>query len=312
VGTFSLGAGSLGFVRLARAQEATEAAPAMQPMVSAFYRYPMGDAMLTVIQDGFSAIEPQFLAVNAPEEALALAQESNLPIPFNSTFNVTLVENGDRRIIIDTGLGAAMAMPGFSGGNLIPTLEALGLSAADITDVVISHFHPDHIGGALAQEGLMFPNAMHHFPQPEQDFLANAPADNEQLAPLIQMANAMLMPAQEGDQLTLYNAEAEVVPGVQAVAAPGHTPGHMAFLVSGGDKSLMLTIDTANHAVLAVQHPEWHMAFDAIPDLAVETRRAILGRAADEKLQVLGYHFPFPGIGVIVREGEGFRYIPTN
>jgi glyoxylase-like metal-dependent hydrolase (beta-lactamase superfamily II) len=281
-------------------------AQAATPGVSAFSRFNVGEYEVTVIQDGLFQLDTAIFGANAEEGAVdALLAENNLPTGMiNATLNITLVNTGDQLVLIDTGLSAAAAPV---GGRLIPTLELLGVTAADINAVVLSHFHQDHVNGVSDGSAATFPNATYYFPQVEWDFLQNAPSDLEQA----NSAKALLQPISDGDQLQFYAADAEVVPGIQAIAAPGHTPGHSALLIASGGSQLLNIVDTAIQSVASVQRPDWYVAFDADGALASETRIALLGRAADEGLQILGYHFPFPGVGYIARDGESFQYTAT-
>jgi glyoxylase-like metal-dependent hydrolase (beta-lactamase superfamily II) len=298
IGALGLGLGGrtlLTDVRRARAQGGA---------VSAIFRHSVGDKELTIIQDGVATLDPSIFGVNAPEGGVAeFLEENNLPPAFSTTINIILVRDESGLTLMDTGNGAA------ASANLIPTLELLGIAPGDINHIVMSHFHPDHINGLVTDGELVFPNAEVHFPTAEYEFLQNAPTGTPFDA-LIQTANDYLGLAEAADQLTFFESDAEVLPGVQSIATLGHTPGHHSFLLSSGDAQLMATVDVANNAHISLAHPEWFFGFDAIPEQASETRKAVFGRAADEKLQILAYHFPFPGIGFIDRDGEGFKFLP--
>jgi glyoxylase-like metal-dependent hydrolase (beta-lactamase superfamily II) len=273
------------------------------PAASAFYKLPLGDFQLTVIQDNAAPFNPDLYGSNQPEGTVTeFLEERNVRVEgLKNTFNVLLVNTGDRLALIDTGLSAAGG-----GGRLIPTLGAIGIAPEDITDVVISHFHGDHVNGISNGGTLSFPNAAHYISQAEWDFLQGARSDGAN------NAVAKLQPAADAGQLQYYNDQDEVVPGIQAVAAPGHTPGHHAFLIASGSSQLLHVVDAATQNIISVQNPTWYFNFDSDPDGAVETRLALLNRAADEQIPMFGYHFAFPGIGYIDREGEGFRYLATS
>jgi glyoxylase-like metal-dependent hydrolase (beta-lactamase superfamily II) len=300
----ALGAGMLGTgLALPRAARAQTGAPAEGAL--GFYRFRIGALEATVMQDGVSQLDPALFGGGAPEGAVdEVLAEANLPAPLNVTFNLLLLRTADTIALVDTGNGIG------ANGRLFPTLAALGVSPEDVNHVVISHLHPDHINGVLIDDVPAFPNATHHFPQVEWDFVQTAPTGTP-LDDILNLTAATFAPVEAAGQLVFYADEQEVIPGVQAIAAPGHTPGHMAYLISADGQSVMATMDAANHHVLALQHPEWGFAFDADPALATETRRAIFGRAADEQLAIFAYHFPFPGTGYIDREGEGFRFTPA-
>jgi glyoxylase-like metal-dependent hydrolase (beta-lactamase superfamily II) len=207
-----------------------------------------------------------------------------------------LVNAGDNLILLDTGRGA-------NGGAVLASLVTLGLTPEDINTVVISHMHGDHIGGLTTEGAANFPNAQVFFPQPEWDFLQEN-SDNENLQATLGALAVV------DEQLSLYADGDEVVSGIQAIATPGHTPGHMSFIIESNGDQLLHLVDSVLNNVTAVQRPDWHVRFDSIPELAVETRQMILGRAADEQLQVAGYHFSFPGLGFIVPAEENWRFVP--
>ncbi|MCU0512376.1 MAG: MBL fold metallo-hydrolase [Anaerolineae bacterium] len=276
--------------------------------VNGLSRFRMGRLHITIVQDTRIENNAANFAVNAPAGAVnTLLDDNNLPRGAqNVPVNVMLVASGEELVLVDTGAGSAFG----TAPGLLPTLAVLGIAPEAITRVLISHFHPDHIAGLADEDGLLFPNASVHLPQAEWDFLQNAP-DIPALNDFIALAQAQLQPAVAADRLQLYADGAELVPGLQAVAAPGHTPGHHAFLLSAGRFSLLNLIDTANHHLISLANPGWHFAFDAVPDQASATRAALLARAATEKIPVFGYHFPFPGTGYIDQDGEGYRFIPA-
>jgi glyoxylase-like metal-dependent hydrolase (beta-lactamase superfamily II) len=275
---------------------------------SAFYVLPVGDIEITVIQEGTITLDSAVYGVNVEEGAPAAALlANNLPSPeIVSTINVSLIRTGDRLALVDTGLGD-FPFPGSSTNRLIPTLAVLGITPQDITDVVVTHFHPDHIGGASDSAGaLSFPNATYHISDVEWGFLQNTsgtPIDD-----LINGAKARLQPAVDADQLQTFSVNSDILPGVYAMHTPGHTPGHVSLRINSGSEQVLASIDVANHAVLSLQNPGWYFGFDAAPDVASETRKTVLSMLADEKIRILGYHFPFPGVGYINRDGDGFRF----
>jgi glyoxylase-like metal-dependent hydrolase (beta-lactamase superfamily II) len=270
------------------------------PKPLGFFNLQIGELEVTVIRDGVRPLDPAILAANAPEGALAeLLKENNVTAPFNNTFNVQLIKSGERMVLLDTGLGAA-------AGALLPTLEVLGIQRDAITDVVFSHQHGDHIGAGLVDGKLTFTKAMYHYPQAEADAVEKAAESTG-----ITNNRNLLKAAGDAGQLTLFKAEAEVVPGIMAMAAYGHTPGHTAFMLSSAGQSMLCTIDSALNNVVTMAHPEWHIQFDAEKEAAVATRKRLFGEAASKGMRVLAYHFPFPGTGFVVAQGEGFRFTPS-
>jgi glyoxylase-like metal-dependent hydrolase (beta-lactamase superfamily II) len=292
-----------GFSIAPRRAAAQEAQPMAGP--SALYRFILGDLEMTIIQDGGLQIPATNFAVNAEEaDVIAALEENNYPTgPQNATIDVTLVRSGDTLALFDSGVGNAFGVP----ARLIPTLALVGVAPEDITNIVITHFHVDHLAGIVGADGLAFPNASVHFPQAEYDFLQSVTGNEN-----VDGALAQLQLAVDADQLVLYASEEELLPGISTVPAPGHSPGQHALLVSAGGQQYLNLADVATHPVISLYNPDWHFGFDADGVMAAETRRALLQRAVDEKMIVFGYHFPFPGIGVVDTEGDGFRFLPLG
>ncbi len=290
-----------------RPQQRTLAQAAATP-IRALNRFSLGDWTVTAIQDGVAQLPANLLGANIEEAALTEFLTTNrLPTDFmRATVTVLLIQAGDEVVLMDTGNGASD-----TSGSLIPTLEVLGVAAGDVTQVILSHFHPDHILGAGDMTSMAFPNATYHISEPEWNFL-QGDFSGTAFEEIVGLANGILAPASAAEQMALYTDEQELLPGIQALATPGHTPGHMAFQLSSGGQNLLLSVDAAIHSVASVQNPGWHFGFDADPVQAVETRTALFGRAADEGLLTFGYHFPFPGIGYIERMDEGFRFTATQ
>ncbi len=276
------------------------AAPVRQdaPATFGFYRLPVGELELTIIQDVRFPNTAANMAVNADAATLnTFLTENNYPANFNLSVSISLVRSGDSLALLDTGVGGPTA--------LLPTLALLGIEPEAITHVLISHFHPDHIGGTTANGAPVFPNASYHFPQTEWDFLQNPPAA---AADRTAAAIATLQPLADADQLAFYSDGDELITGVQAVAAPGHSTGHHAFLLASGGQQLLNLVDAAAHPLISLGNPDWHFTFDQDPAQAVATRRALLQRAVDEQMFLFGYHFPFPGVGVVDADGDGYRF----
>jgi glyoxylase-like metal-dependent hydrolase (beta-lactamase superfamily II) len=281
-----------------------------------FYRTTIGDTQLTVVQDATFEFQPAAISGGAEEGAAEeLLAANNLPTDVVPTpVDVLLIERGDRKILIDTGTGDYQAGPDGSGGGgqLIATLEGLGIGAGDIDTVVISHMHPDHVGAVSLDGQPAFPNAAYAMPEPEKAFLDDySPSDNEGLDGAVAFAKQKLAPVETSGRLSTFSDGAEVAPGLTAISAIGHTPGHFAFLLSDGDEQLLLPMDAANHYVALFQHPEWLFSFDALPEETVAPRRRLLGRAADEGIRLWATHLPFPGFGYAVRAGAAFRFAPA-
>lgn len=294
VGTFGL--------PVASTMAQTTAAPGS---LGAVFNFKIGEWDATIIKDGNGQTNANILAVNQ-EEGTAEAYYESLGLlndggTFTNLFDILVLRTGEQTILFDTGFGP-------EAGALVPTLEqALGVTTADVTHVIITHWHPDHINGLSNDDGLVYPNAEVLFPEPEMDFLTNTAPENMAAGPL-----GKLQPAMDADQVTMYSDGTEVITGLTAMHTPGHTPGHMAWMLENGGDRLINTVDSIFNPIVSVPNPNWHLGFDADGAQAEETRRNLLAMIADEKMSVFGYHFPFPGIGTIVRQGEGFNFFPTS
>ena len=272
-----------------------------------------------VVSDGtFAYPHPaKIFFVNAPKERLEqVLREHNLDPErreqYVSPYPSLVINTGQRRVLVDTGAGSLEP----TTGRLIPNLQSEEIAPEDIDTVILTHGHPDHIGGNIDSRGKpAFPNARYIMWKDEWDFwtsepdLAELDVDGHIKEVLITVARKNLPPIQ--DQLELVDHETEIVPGIRAVAAPGHTPGHMAVAITSDSEQLLYISDAVIHPI-HLEQPEWYAAVDLAPEQVVTTRRRLLGRAAVEKPLVLAFHFPFPGLGHVVQKGEGWQWQPID
>jgi glyoxylase-like metal-dependent hydrolase (beta-lactamase superfamily II) len=276
------------------------------------YPINVGDIAGAVLSDGTVQLEPVVpgIVTNATEaEVFPLLQANFLPTTgVNAPLNTMLLVSGGKRVLLDAGYGAGARNP--LGGKQMQALAGIGVKPEDIDAVFITHAHPDHLWGFAGDAGnALYPNAELVIGEDEYNFWSNEANDLAPMATLFTTARRCFKAA--GSRLRTIKPGGEIAPGISSVAASGHTPGHSAVLVSSGDRQLLVTADTANHAVLFLEHPEWHFSFDFDPSKASATRKALLDRAATDKLRVLGYHFPFPGVGHIRANGaSSFGFVP--
>ena len=296
----SLGALSLGAVL----PTAAHARPARRDhhTVSA-HSFPVGDATVTVVRDASFDLPLGALGTNVePARVVALLDEYGLPTTSAPTdVSQLVIDAGGVRTLVDTGTGQ---------GELVPTMRALGMEPGSVDRVVVSHFHGDHVGGVSADGAPTFPGASVHFPARELAFVDGYRAGSDDPVGR-SVAGALGALAPVRDRLQTYGDGDELAPGLTAVAAFGHTPGHHAFVLASGDARLMVASDAANHPVVFFRQPSWLFGFDMDGDATVRTRRRILSRAADERIPFFASHMPFPGVGRVSRDGVGFRFTPA-
>ncbi len=228
------------------------------------------------------------------EEFAAASREAFLPTDrAQFFFTPTLVETGSETILFDTGLNPA----GITGA-----LAAAGKTPEQVTHVVLTHMHGDHIGGLADDAGTeTFANAAYITGQAEFDHWAAA--ENEGF-------EAKVRPLAE--RMTFLAPGADIRGGITAIDASGHTPGHMAYRIESDGAALMLIADLANHPVYSLARPDWEVRFDMDKAAAAAARRRVLGQIADERIPMIGYHMPFPALGFVEARGDGFHYLPHS
>src|SRR5579871_3332802 len=311
---------------------AAGAAAALPPLTSAraavapagaqapgFYRYKVGDYECTSINDGARSFPmPDKFVVNASkDEALAAAEAAYMPKGMVTVpFNPQLVNTGSKLVLIDCGNGVSMLEPSKGAvGRTLQNLAAAGVDPKSVDIVLMSHLHPDHTNGIRAADGSMaFPNAEIMVPAVDWAFWTSE--ENAAKAQSSEMmknyfANVKKIYTGIESKITKYEWGKEVAPGVTAIAAPGHTPGHTAFAIASGGSKVLVQSDVTNIPELFLRNPDWHVAYDADPDMAQQTRHKFYDMASTEKATVVGFHFPFPAVGHVEKDGNGYRLIPV-
>jgi glyoxylase-like metal-dependent hydrolase (beta-lactamase superfamily II) len=284
-----------------------------------FYRYKVGSYECTSINDGARTfpMPDKFVANLSKDEALAAGEAAYMPkgmvtIPFNPQ----LINTGSKLVLIDTGNGIANfeASKG-AVGRTLQNLQAAGVEAKKIDVVLLSHLHPDHTNGIrLADGGLAFPNAEIMVPGKDWEFWTSE--DNVAKAesnPMMKnyFANVKKTFAGLESKVTKYEWGKEVAPGITSIATPGHTPGHTSFAVASGDAKVLIQSDVTNIPEFFLRNPDWHVMFDADPVMAQATRHKFYDMAAAEKATVIGFHFTFPSVGHVEKDGATYRLMPS-
>lgn len=308
-GTTALGAA-------AAVGNANDAAFAKAPMVGTqapyFYRFKIGNAEATIVSDGILPLgkpEDNFVGLSKAEMDKQLS-DNFLPLE-NAVLeqNALIVNTGERLVLFDTGMGS-LKIFGPTTGKLLNSMKQAGIDPKDIDAVIMSHAHIDHCGGNCDDSGKShFPNAQFYIAQSDFDYWTNPATVPDAFKPaFLDTAVKNLPPIR--DRLHFIKDGAEVVPGVHAIAAYGHTVGHTIFMIDSGGKQLCYIGDLAHHPVLLLQKPLTEFKYDTDPKQSAQSRVKQLGMLADKKIPLVAYHFAWPGVGHVARQGDGFRYFP--
>ncbi|WP_424812877.1 MBL fold metallo-hydrolase [Roseococcus sp. YIM B11640] len=300
----------------AAAQQA--AAPAAPPSSAAqapgFYRFKVGGLTVTTVHDGFARRPVQGFVRNAPlEEVQAVLAQSFMPADtLTVPFTLTFVTTPQGIVVFDAGNATQTGTA--TNGQAAANMRAAGIDPARVVAVIVSHFHGDHISGLSSADGQrLFPNAEIVVPATEWAWWTDE--GNVTRSPEGQrgnFANTRTRFAPYQGRIRQIADGAEAVPGIRAVAAYGHTPGHTLFHIADGGQEMMYLADITNRPELMAPRPEWQIVFDFDGDMAAATRRRVLDRAATDRIRVTGYHFPFPANGYFTKDGQGYRFVPAD
>ncbi len=281
----------------------------LRPLV---YRFQVGAFEITTILDGAQirpAISPPFGTDQSAETIAAHARENLLPTDkFENTFTPTIVNTGEKLVLFDTGNGAMRRDAG--AGHLRERLSLARYNPEDIDVVAFTHVHPDHIGGVREGDELAFPNARYVIGQVEFDEWSSGDRIPLQRKENRDMFQRLIVPL--ADNMTFLKPGDDVVAGIRAVEAFGHSLGHMAYLVESEGKTVLIWGDITNHYAFSLQKPEWQVGFDDDKDQATATRKRILDMAATDRLTIIGHHMPFPAIGFVEKHNGLYRWLPAS
>ncbi|MDG4649372.1 MBL fold metallo-hydrolase [Roseibacterium sp. SDUM158017] len=274
-------------------------------------RVALGDAELLALSDGHLTLPADFILGLAPQDDLArISPELGIDLagPLMPPCNVTLLRAGDRRVLFDCGAGTTFQA---SAGRLPEALEAAGLTPDDITDVIFTHGHPDHLWGVLDDfDEPMFLNATHRIGRVERDYWLDPDTIGtigEARASFAAGASRRLEAME--DMLETFEDGDEVVPGVAAMLTPGHTPGHMSFEIAAGGQTAMVIGDAIGNDHVAMARPAWHSGADQDPETGAATRLRLLDRLSAEGMTAVGFHMGGGGIGRVEAAGDGYRFV---
>jgi len=269
-----------------------------------------GAGELLIFSDGHLVLPTNFLYDSQEQlsEIQSLYADAGIPFGANEpSINVTLWRHEDRLVLFDIGSGAQWME---TAGKLPAQLELAGIDPADITDVVFTHAHPDHLWGVLDDfDDLFCPNATYHMHGQEYDYwMSEDTLNNTPEARLNMVAGARNRLPLIEPRLNRFNWGDEILPGVEAVDTHGHTPGHSSFALHQGGETLMILGDALTHSIISFARPEWIRNNDVMAQAAVNTRLSLLDRLATDKTQLIGYHLPGAGLGAVVRRNKQYHY----
>ena len=288
----------------------------MQPSI---FRFKLGDFEVATIMDSKvirTGLTPSFGGEAAAAEVKALAAVNRIDADrYEHPFTPTLVNTGKELVLFDSGNGTLSAeyeqLKGrLPPGNLVARLAQAGYKPEDVDVIIITHGHPDHIGGLTKGGQPVFPRARYVFGAVDFDFWKKGENVREARKFNRELYVKICLPV--ADRATFIKPGDEVVSGIRAVEAYGHSPGLLAFHIESEGKRLLNWADTCNHYVVAIQRPDLHLDVDDEKDKAVATRKRILDMVASERLMVAGFHMPFPGLGWIEKTGGGYRWVPHS
>jgi glyoxylase-like metal-dependent hydrolase (beta-lactamase superfamily II) len=286
-------------------------APKLGIQTPYWHRFELGDAEVTVVSDGPLPLgDPSGTFTGVPKEEVKKMLSDNFLNPDNVVLeqNSPVVNTGDKLILFDTGMGTSKAF-GPTTGRQQKSLEEAGIKPGDIDAVVLSHARIDHIGGVVGPDDKpLFPNAQYYISQLDFDYWTDEGKLGSPLKDFVVHARKNLLPVR--DRLMFFKDGEEFLPGVQAMAAPGHTVGHHMFMVTSNGKSFAFLGDLTHHAVLLLERPLMEFSYDTDPKQSAQSRVKMLTMLAANKIPVMSYHFAWPGYGHVAKNGDGFRYYP--
>ena len=269
----------------------------------------LGRTKITTVSDGSITLPASLTFDTMPKNELDLIinEFSLSKDQLVRECNVTLVETEDRKILFDVGAGLYF-LDGM--GVILDSLDEQGLAPEDITDVIFTHAHPDHIWGVLDDfDDLLFPEAMYHIGRVEWDYWWNPETVNEVDESRVQTAvGAKTRFEALQDQIEFFDDGDEPIPGVLALMTPGHTPGHMSFEIANGSQSALIVGDALNNHHVAFKRPNWLSGLDQDPEMAALTRQKLLNRSSSEDILLIGFHLPEGGIGRVVQSGKEYSF----
>ncbi len=295
---------------------ALASAPQVKKSAPGFYRFMVGDIEVTPLLDGTFMMKPEEIFKNVKAEQMKKLLALNYEGPAVRTSVIGyLVNTGSKLVLIDTGLGANTMMgPGFN--HLLENLKASGYKPEQVDEVYTTHMHGDHIGGLTAEGKANFPNAVLRSDKHDSDFWLSdeqaAKAAHPMVKSMIEIAKAMYAPYIAANKFSPFDGETELVPGVHAHPAYGHTAGHTIYTIESQGKKLWLIGDSMHIAALQFPDPSAASMYDTDSKAAVSERKKTFAAIAKAGDLIGAAHLPFPGVGHIRAIGKGYEYRPLT
>ncbi|MDQ1229169.1 MBL fold metallo-hydrolase [Sphingomonas sp. SORGH_AS_0879] len=295
-------------------QVATGATKPVGGQAPGYYRLFVGRFEVTALLDGTHPFPSDRVAIGATRAEVEKALgEAFLPLRYEGMINAFLIDMDGRLVLIDSGAGN---LYGTEGGGLKQAIVAAGYTPEQVTDVFVTHLHEDHVGGLVLDGQPVFPHATIHIPRKDADFWLddrNRAGVDDLLKPFFPAVQGVLAPYRRAGRVSPFEEGAALLPGLTPIAAPGHTPGHTAYLLSDAGQSLLFWGDTVHMAPVQLPHPKVAIRYDWNVPMAVASRRTLFAMAADRHWLVAGAHISFPGIGHVRHDrGGGYAFVPTN
>ena len=298
---------------VAAAASVHAAAPQVKAAAPGYFRMMLGDFEVTALSDGTVALPMDKLLTNTtPGKVDKALAKSFLKVPVETSVNGYLINTGSKLVLVDTG---AAGLFGPTLGKLVENLKAAGYTPDQVDAVVITHMHPDHAGGLMNGDKRVFPNATVHADQHDADFwlsqanLDKAPKDAKGF---FQGAMASLNPYIAAGKFKPFNGNTDLLPGIKALASPGHTPGHSTYVVESQGQKMALWGDLMHVAAVQFADPSVTIQFDVDSKAAAAQRKKAYADAAKQGYWVAAAHLSFPGIGHLRKDGKGYVFVPAN
>jgi len=306
----SLAFGALSLATVSGA--ALAAAPQVKTQAPGWYRMMLGDFEVTALSDGTVALPVDTLLNEPAAKTSRTLARVYQKVPLDTSVNCYLINTGDKLVLVDTGTAGLF---GPTLGNMLANLKASGYTPEQVDEIYITHMHPDHVGGLMAEGKPAFPNAIVRADQHDADFwLSKAKMDAapKESQDFFKGAMASVNPYIAAGKFKPFEGNTELVPGIRALAAHGHTPGHTTYLIESKGQKLMLWGDLMHVAAVQFPEPSVTIKFDTDNKAAQAQRKLAYADAAKGGYWVAAAHLSFPGIGHLRNEGKGYAFVPVN